>query len=105
MFVKNKFSVTSVTLILFSLIYILIINYKIAEIYLHAGGKTRAFFWITETITFSYKYYLIIPALLGIALAIFAIRKKEIRSLALFSIVSGMITIILVFSPVWKLFI
>jgi len=82
-----------------------LVNYDIAYHYIHADGKTRALFGIIEYLSYSYKYYYLVSGILSLVLGLMVIRKNEIRPIDYFALVLSILSIIIVFIPIWKMMI
>ncbi len=93
----------SIFLSLISICGIIIQNYRLAEIYLKAGGKTRALFGLTELIQLDVKMYLGLISIISLLFGILAIRKKENNLYSVFSICLSGVSITLIFVRFWKL--
>ena len=84
-----------------ALIYI---TNEIATEYNQATSKTRALFGIVELLKFNYRYLILIPAIISIALVIKAIRVTKITICDLATLLLGLITIIGLVTSSWRLF-
>lgn len=102
---KYRFSVLSIILSIVCIITVIVVNRKIVGQYLLSDGKTRALFGITEILEFSYQYYLIIPNLISLFLGLIAIRKKEKKLTIQIALSISILSIILIFSRIWRLMI
>jgi apolipoprotein N-acyltransferase len=101
--VKNRFSILSVVVSIICIVAIVIVNFKIAERYLVSDGKTQALFGIVLTLSFSYKYLLILLSFLAMYFAYLGKRKQELKQAVWLAFLLGIVSIILIFSPVWSL--
>ena len=86
-----------------SIIVTIFINYKIAQRYLRADGKTRALFGITELFQFGYQYYLAIPVTIAFIFALAAIRNNRQQGKLVFALLISLFAIVLVFVRCWRL--
>ena len=77
------------------------INLCIAERYLHSYGKTRALFGITE-LTYDFQYGV---AILGITALVLSVLSKTRSRLRLLCIAISLLSIIIVFISLWRLFV
>lgn len=78
------------------------INIKIAHHYLNAGGKTQMLFGIVELLTYSYKYYYLVIGLASIGMAWLARIKGKNRKYFRISIALAVLSIIIIFIPLWR---
>ncbi len=101
LFIKNLI-VASQLLSLICIVWLIIINDKIAIQYQNSGGKTKAMFGLIEGLSFGYKYYFLFPALLGTFLGGWALSLKKDNRMALVAVVMGCISVVLVFVKVWR---
>jgi len=76
-------------------------NYRLAEMFKHSKGKTRALFGIIEFAQLDVKLYLGLALIVSLLLGILAFRKKEHRIFSILSIILSIITIILLFIRFW----
>lgn len=95
--------ILSSTLGLLSLTALLYVDYEIAAAYDHAEGKTKALFGIFELLRFNYRYLILIPAILSILLALRPIRTKEFSYWDIGTLLLGLISVIGVLTPSWRL--
>lgn len=100
---KNKFSVISIILSIAIIGFIINLNLEIAVLYKAAGGKTRALFGLTE-MQFFYKYYFLIPGMIGLILAIKSY-SKELKVFSIFTIVLSIISVVTIFLRLWVYFV
>lgn len=100
-----KFSVLSIAFSILCFIVIIKINHDIALRYLQSDGKTRALFGITETLVYYYQYYFVGLSLLSIAFAIIGAKRKEHWLPTRLAYILGLLSLILIFSRVWRLMI
>ena len=80
---------------------VLAINYKIANVYGRADGKTRALFGLIEW-SFFYQYYLIVPLTIAFVLGLVCYRRSGKRQ-ALRAILLASSVGILLALRVWRL--
>lgn len=99
----NRFAKLSILINLIFEIIILKINYDIAEKYLSSDSKTQAL-GLFE-IQYFYQYYLFIFVIIAIIFSILSKRKNENQRLIYISIIFSIISIILIFSRIWRLMI
>jgi hypothetical protein len=102
---ENLLSKTSIFLSFINILIVLNINHDIALRYLSSDGKTRALFGITEILSFSYQYYLVILSVLSIVITFISIRKKEKKRTIILAISLSILSIVLIFSRIWRLMI
>ena len=102
---KPASSIFALVLTLVVFIVILIINFSMAMRYHNADGKTRALFGIVELSEFSYKYYLLIPAVISVIFGVASITKKGDKRRAIIVLTISFISIILILLPFWRIFI
>jgi len=81
------------------------INTDIAQRYLQSDSKTKALFWITETLVFYYQYYFVGLSLIALILAIIGTKKKENRLENRLAYIFGLLSLIILFVRVWRLMI
>lgn len=86
-----------------SLIATLLINLRIAERYKIADGKTRALYGINELLQFGYQYYIAFLGFGAVIVALIQVRKDTRKSL--WACLLGLISIVLVFARIWRLFV
>jgi hypothetical protein len=79
------------------------INIKIANQYLLANGKTQALFGIVETLSFSYKYWFLGLSIGSITTSILGNRKYEGKQIFWISLILSIISMIFIFTPIWRL--
>jgi len=97
-----NFSLLSIVISLGVLAGLFFINKEIASTYIAAGRKTQLYFFLQELPNFYYKYFLVLPALLSLWIATIAYRAKEVRPLALFSLVLSALSLLAIFIRFWK---
>lgn len=102
---KKLNSTISIILSILCLLIITWINTKIANRYLTSDGKTQALFGIVETLSFSYKYWFIGLSIGSIITAILSKRKNEGKQIFWISMTLGIISMIIIFTPIWRLMI
>lgn len=102
---KNTFSVLSIFLSCCLAAAVVRINNEIAAAYIATDGKGRALFGLIETLRFGYQYYFLILAILSIVFSFIALKKNENKTITVVSFVLIIITIILLFSRIWRLMI
>lgn len=102
---KKLNSTISIILSILCILIIIWINIKIANRYLSSDGKTQALFGIVENLSFSYKYWFIGLSISSIITAIIGKRKNEGKPIFWISIALGIISMIIIFTPIWKLII
>ncbi len=102
---KYRFSALSIILSIICMIAVIVVNQKIAELYLLSDGKTRALFGIIENVQFYYKYYFSILGLSSLIFGLMAVRKKEMKLTIQIVIFLSIISNISVFIQLWKLMI
>jgi hypothetical protein len=90
---------------LISLAAVIYVDMEIASTYEHSDGKTKAMFGIIELARFSYKYLILIPAILSIVLIAVVIWKRRLRFLDIVVLVIGVTAIIGTVTSSWRLFI
>jgi hypothetical protein len=83
------------------LLLLLLFNYNLSLTYLASSGKTQALFGIIGLTRLYIKLYFIPLALASIILGIIAMKKKEIKWLAMVSIVGCIIATGFFFIRVW----
>jgi hypothetical protein len=99
---KNQISIF---LSLISIFGIIIQNYRLAEMYLKVGGKTRALFGLREIIQLDVKLHLGIISIISLLFGILAFRREENKSFSVFSICLSGVSFTLLFIRFWKLMI
>ncbi|RAJ82281.1 hypothetical protein CLV59_104506 [Chitinophaga dinghuensis] len=78
------------------------INIAIAQRYLHADGKTRALFGIIE-MTYGFQYGVAIAGIAALLLSL--IGKSGSQKLRIAAVVISILSVILVFLRMWRLFV
>ena len=102
---KKLSSTISIILSILCILIITWINAKIANRYLSSDGKTKALFGIVETLSYSYKYWFIGLSIGSIITAIIGNRKKEGKKIFWISMTLGIISMMIIFTPIWRLMI
>ena len=102
---KNKFSVLSIILSITCVIAIIIVNLKIANLYLLSDGKTKDLFGLKELTTFFYQYYFVILGIISLIFGLIGIKKKELKALYIIALSLSVMSIIFVFIRLWRLMI
>lgn len=102
---QSRFSLLSLVLSVAAFFATLVIDYHIVLRYKFADGKTQALFGLIEYLSFSYKYYLLLPALLSVAVALFAFRKNEPKRVSDIAFLVALFSNAMVFVQLWRLFI
>lgn len=102
---KKLNSMISIILSILCILIITWVNVKIAKQYLSSDGKTQALFGIVETLSFSYKYWFIGLSIGSIITAILGKRKNEGKQIFWISMALGIISMIIIFTPIWRLMI
>jgi hypothetical protein len=102
---KKLNSTISIILSILCILIIAWINVKIANRYLSSDGKTQALFSIVEILSFSYKYWFVGLSLGSIITLILGKRKKEGKRIFWISMTLATISLILIFTPIWRLII
>jgi hypothetical protein len=97
----SKTLIASLSLSCLSVLVTAGINVSIARRYIHANTEARLWFFLTES-TFFFQYFVVI---LGIAALILAQLTKSKSKLRLVAIGLSLISIILVFVGIWRLFV
>lgn len=99
---KNyKYSILSILISIACVVYLILLNYRLAQNYLQVDGKTRALYGIIELSWVVYKVYLIPFLILSAFFWNLAIRKKEARSFYVAAILVSVIAIALIFVRIW----
>lgn len=102
---KEKLLLFSVLLSLLSIIITTLINIAIAKTYLRVDGKTRALFGITELLQFGYQYYVALPGIVSLILALVCLKSNSHYGKKYTAIILSMFALIIVFARIWRLFI
>ncbi|MGE5107920.1 MAG: hypothetical protein ACM3H8_10270 [Sphingobacteriales bacterium] len=98
---KYKFSISSIIISVGCVVYLLILNYNLAQHYLSADGKTQALFGIIELTWLSYKIYVVPFLMLSLVFWILSIRKKEAKSLSILAAILSTLSVVLLFIRFW----
>lgn len=98
-------SILSILVGAFGLFLLVRNNYNLSVLYLSAKGKTRGMFGIVETLNYYFKYYILVIIAVALLFAFFALRKKEEARMVYMAIGLCVLTVILVFVPLWRLMI
>ena len=101
--IKKPYFIISILLSLICILIITWINIKIANRYLSADGKTQALFGIVETLSFAYKYWFIGLSIGSIITSILGKRKKEGKNIFIISLTLSLISLMMIFIPIWRL--
>lgn len=104
-FKKYKFSFFLITLSIAEIVYLIFLNYNLAQRYLSADGKTRALFGIIELTWLVYKFYLAPFLIVSLILLILSFRKKEWKTLSIVAALLNVVSIVIVFVRFWTLMI
>ncbi|MEH0153182.1 hypothetical protein V6R21_03490 [Limibacter armeniacum] len=102
---KKLNSTISIILSILCLLIIIWINIKIANRYLSADGKTQALFGLVGILSFSYKYWFIGLSFGSILTSILGKRKNEGKQFFGISMTLGILSMIIIFTPIWRLMI
>lgn len=78
-------------------------NYRLAEMYLNADGKTRALFGITELVELHIKFYLSFGVIIGLFFAWFAKQRKEKSRSIYVGVILNLLALCLLFIRIWRL--
>jgi hypothetical protein len=97
--------IVSMALGLLSLAALVYVDNEIAATYRQSDGKTQAMFGIIEITRFSYKYLILIPAILSIVLTAVVLWKGKFSLLDIGSLVIGVIAILGIVTSSWRLII
>ena len=100
---KKLYSKFSILLNLMCILVIAWINIKIANRYLFADGKTQLLFGLVEILSFSYKYWFVGLSIGSIITSILGKRKKEGEKIFFISLTLSLISLIIIFIPLWRL--
>ena len=103
--IRNKYSISSIGLSIICLIMTIQINHNIAQRYLSSDGKTQALFGIIETFNFYYQYYFVVLSSISLIFAILGTRKKENRLPNRLAYIIGFLSLIFIFTRIWRLMI
>ena len=95
----------SISLSIISIIATVWINEIIAREYLRSYGKARALFGIKEMLQFGYQFYVVIPGIISLVLAISSLSGNETRLQKIVTIFLSLLAIAIVFASIWKLFV
>lgn len=102
---KSVLSYVSFLLSIGCVIVIIKINNDIAIKYLLSDGKTKLLFGIIEALNFHYKYYFILMSLTALAFSIFAFKRRENKIINRITFIMALLSLILIFSPIWRIMI
>lgn len=102
---KKLYSMISIFLSILCILIISWINAKISNQYLSSDGKTQALFGIVETLSFSYKYCFLGLSISSIITAILGKRKNEGKQIYWIFMTLSLISMIIIFTPIWRLMI
>jgi hypothetical protein len=102
---KKLNSTISISLSLLCILIVIWINIKIANRYLSSDGKTQALFGIVELLCYSFKYWFVGLSLGSMILSILGKRKNEGERIFWISVTLGLISLILIFTPIWRIMI
>ncbi len=104
-FNNKRYSSISVIFSALGIISTIKINYDIALRYLSSDGKTQALFGITEILYFYYQYFIVVLSLTAIIFAVIGTKKNENRLTNRVAYLLGVMSIILIFTRIWRLMI
>jgi hypothetical protein len=76
-------------------------NIQITFRYLSSTGKTRALFGIVDAVSYSWIYWLVIPTVSSLILAILAFIYKEGETITFTALLVGLVSVSLVFVRFW----
>ena len=102
---KKPYATISIFLSILCMLIITWINIKIANQYLSSDGKTKALFGIVELLNFYYKYWFVGLSLGSITLSILSKRNKEGKRIFWISMMLGLLSLIFIFTSIWRLMI
>jgi len=75
-----------------------------ARQYLKSDGKTRALFGFNELLQFGYQYYVCIPGVISLIIAILGVKGDSHLSKKSFAIFLSLFALLVVFARIWRLF-
>ncbi len=104
-FYRKIFSLISLIISGFCISTAIKINFDIAQRYSQCDGKTQALFGITETLEFYYQYYNIGLIIIAIVFAIIGTKRKENRMINGIAYFICVISLIIIFTRLWRLMI
>ena len=102
---KSVLSKISILLSLVCIIVIIKINHNIALRYISSDGKTKLLFGIIEALVFYYKYYFVLISLIALGFTIAAFYKREDLIIKRISLIIGLLSLALIFVPIWRIMI
>jgi hypothetical protein len=102
---KIKLSKISILISLLALALIIWLNLDIAQTYNSTDGKGRALFGIIEITYLIHKYLIGAIILIAFGTSIFAVRKKDNSVFVYISFLLVIISSILIFLRLWKIFV
>jgi hypothetical protein len=100
---KNGYLNASILLSLCCLIAIIYINKLIAIEYNRSDGKTQALFGIKEILQFSYQYYIVIPVIISVILAVLGSDRKQLKKRSILVITLNCLILLTLFLRIWRL--
>ena len=103
--VKIRPSKISILISLLTLALIIWLNLDIAQTYNSTDGKGRALFGIFEITYINYKYLIGAIILIAFGTSIFAVIKKDNSVFVYISFFLVIISSVLIFSRLWKIFV
>jgi ABC-type glycerol-3-phosphate transport system permease component len=95
----------SLSLSCLSIAITLFINMLIAREFIRSTGKTRALFGMKEVYQFGYQYYVVIPGLISLIIALLSLRKSGWQRKVIFTIILSLAATGIVFMRIWRLFV
>ena len=101
---KKYYSIISLTLSIFVILFLISINKSIALQYINADGKTKALFWLIE-LSYSFKYYFLLASLVSGYFIFKAYKKKENKIYLIISLIILVISILSILISFWNVFI
>jgi hypothetical protein len=99
---KYKFAAASLIISIGNIVYLIVLNYKLAQQYLASSGKTRALFGLNELGWLEYKFYLAPFLIISLILWIVSFRKKEWKQLSIVAAILSIVSILLLLIRFWR---
>lgn len=102
-FRTKRYSLISMGVCVLCIIYLLVINFRLASEYAKATSKTRALFGLNEIVYIQPKVYVELISIVALILALIGLRKKESKNYVIVSILLAILSGALVFPRLWRL--
>lgn len=102
---QKIYSLISIIIGVVCIVITIKINNDIAQRFLPCDGKTQGLFALIEILTFHYQYYFVGLSIISLIFAIVGTKRKENLLINKNAYVIGILSLIIIFSRIWRLMI